>query len=524
VSPTVTRERVEGALLAGAGLALAALAPVTWREGVAALVLAAGALVLKEAASGLALGFGYGLLSVGAVAHGSLAARLVALVIAGVLLVWLAIRRGSWPHHLLPATLLGGLLAVGLPLGSSWLADAPLSRTEVLPRWPLVVAAFTVTLLGFARQPAPVKVRWVSGGLVLAALLGLAKWGMALAAVWTAESALTAVAWDEAGRASMRAGWAQGERRARLGQARAWLAAKDASRALEVLPPALTKDRAGWLVRAEALRLLGRGAEAMEEVHRALQLRGAAGDMPAETAVRVGLWEARRGKPFPVEAVADDVQEPERYLAEAASRLFARGEVEEARRVLARASANGPESPFVSCAAAEITEDLDRARACLTAVAGHRPSLELLAKQGDTQASETLARFDSVPRVQVAFDGVLRLMGTRVPQTVQRGSVLALEFAVEVQSNGAPGESYLPFLLLYGGGTAIDASPRIAAPSHWVRGSVEVLRVEVPLPETPARYVVHLGFRGAGEGRRLQPEGQPGHIQFVEFGPVEVLP
>jgi tetratricopeptide (TPR) repeat protein len=506
------------------------VAPVGWPEGAAAALLALLGLALPVAASPVAFAQGFALLASATIASGSDTARVGVTGLSALLVLSLIARPGRWPARLLPAVGLGALGAALLPVGTSWLAGLSLSRAPGLTRWPLLVVCFAAVLLFFScvrERPCP---RWLlAGALAVAACAGLYRLAVARSALAQAAASPTPERFAVASERAREAGWAQGERDARIGEARALVASGRAREALERLPDSMALDARVRFTRGEAMLALGQDALAMDELSRGLNARvGAVPQLSAEGLARVGLWEARFGRSQAGEHLGRgaEAREPARYLAELAALEQGRGHREEAARIAAKARTLEPESPFALCLDAELTRAPEAARACLQAVPSHEPSLEALAAAGDAGASQSLQQLRGLPARKTSFGGTLELLGARLEQSRARpGETVKARLLLRIASDGAPGEQYGLLLEQYGPLFTRAEMPLPVAP-RWVRGELVPVEASFSIPAgAPAgSYRLQLGIYAPESDAWLPPNDQPGHISVVPLGDVEVAP
>lgn len=522
------------------GLLLGALAPADWRAGATSALAAALWLLLRRRPAGrVAMAFGYANLAAAAATHGSDWTRAAALVLALLLLLPLVRRRGHWPDHLLPTVAVAGGVASLVPFVPAALSTAWAGSATGLEHFHGAVAAFASCLLFFAESREDRPPAWpLAAGLFLSALTGALALAQASDALAAATASPDPARVDRASELSRKAGWAQGEREARILGARHDLATGHPARALARLPPehALTPEEM-WL-RAEALLGTGQHAKAMALLRNA----AAEGDdvphaLSPEAGVRAGLWALRSGRTKPATALLErglgQNQVPidgwERYQSELVALRLRTGDAAGARIAAAWLMSSAPDGDHATCAFAEVEDTTGAARACLARVPAHGPSLRRIALAGDPEASRILARSAELPPRDVSFDGVIRLRGVRLGAAQARpGGELPVELAFEVTGTCAAGERYVIFVH-FDGPTHFDADHLVPIERHspsWVRGELFRYSVTARIPTgAPAgRYSVHLGLHSPESGARLHPVGQPGHIQFVDLGRLEVLP
>jgi hypothetical protein len=481
------------------------------------------------------MAFGYANLAAAITTHGSDWTRAAALVLALLLLLPLVQRRGHWPDHLVPTVAVAGSVASLVPFVPAALSTAGAG----LEHFHGAVATFASCLLFFAETREDRPLTWpLAAGLFLSALTG----GLALFHASDALAAATAspepARVDRASELSRKAGWARGDREARILGARHDLATGRPAQALARFTPEHALTPEGMWLRAEALLGTEQDAKAMALLRSAV---AAGGDVPhapsPETAVRAGLWALRRGNTTLGAALLErglgqgqvPVRGWERYQSELVALRLRTGDAAGARIAAEWLMSGAPDGGHATCALAEIQDTADAARACLAKVPTHGPSLRRVALAGDAEASSILARSAELPSKDVSFDGVIRLRGARLGRAQTRpGGELPVELAFEVTGTCAAGERYVIFVH-FDGPTHFDADHLVPIERHspsWVRGELFRYSVtaRIPMGAPTGRYSVHLGIHSPESGARLHPVGQPGHIQFVDLAGLEVLP
>lgn len=518
------------------GAAATLPAPITWREAAAASAAALVGLALRDgAASRLCLAFGLALLGGTSVAQGGTVVRALALGSAIAAVIWMLLRRRaaglSWPPHLTLAVGLGGLLAVALPVATSHLAGAPIDRAPGLPLFPAVVTTFAALLLFFsAERHRPLPRLVLALVLAIPGALGLVRLGQARVALAQAVRTHAPQELARAMQLSQRAGWARGEREAAVRAAHELLRLDRPAEAIELLPAHVVQDASSHLLRAEALRRSGRGAEAMTGFGKALALDGAVvPPFTGEGVAWLGLWSSRRGvRERAREQLASGLEsvDADRFAAELA---LLEPDSSRALALLNRALERSPSSRFALCARATLAPTEAHARACLDEVPMHAPSLRVLAEAGDETAGRLLARAADLPALNTEFEGLLALRGARVEKTrATPGDIVTVELAFEVLRTPSPSEQYVVSVHFDGptffGGNHLPPVERHS--ETWVAGEQFRYSTDfrVPAHAVAGSYPVHLSIYSPASRVRLQPSNMPGHLRIIRIATLEIGP